>query len=312
MRYRGARRSAQLVGAGISGDIAFQGVHVVDLDAYFERIGYRGTREPNLVLLRSLHRLHPSAIAFESLDPLLGRPVAIDVQSLETKIVRMGRGGYCFEQNGFFLHVLSTLGFAVTPLAARVRWMLQPDAPQTPVSHMPLKTVLPEGTFVCDVGFGGQSPTAPLHLEPGLVQETEHGIYRFCGARTGYDLEMRLPDGWAAMYRFTEEPQTPRDYEVYNWFTATHPASRFVNNLVAARVAGEDRLTLFNTELTLQRRDGRREHRLLGSPTELHGVLTRDFGIRIARAEIENVWRRLPKPADLADAGSQSSEGENR
>jgi N-hydroxyarylamine O-acetyltransferase len=287
-------------------------VHVVDLDAYFERIGYRGTREPNLALLRSLHRLHPSAIAFESLDPLLGRPVAIDVRSLETKLVRMGRGGYCFEQNGLFLHVLSTLGFAVTPLAARVRWMLPPDALQTPVSHMLLKTVLPEGTFVCDVGFGGQSPTAPLHLEPGLVQETEHGIYRFCDARTGYDLEMRLPDGWAAMYRFTEEPQTARDYEVYNWFTATHPASRFVNNLVAARVVGADRLTLFNTELTLQRRDGRREHRLLDGPTELHDVLTRDFGIRIAWAEIDNVWRRLPKPPDLGDAGSQPTEGENR
>jgi N-hydroxyarylamine O-acetyltransferase len=99
---------------------------------------------------------------------------------------------------------------------------------------------------------------------------------------------------------------------VYNWFTATHPASRFVNNLVAARVVGADRLTLFNTELTLQRRDGRREHRSLAGPAELHDVLTRDFGICIARAEIDNVWRRLPNPQDLTDAGLQPSEGENR
>lgn len=285
---------------------------MVDLDAYFERIGYRGTREPNLALLRSLHLLHPSAIAFESLDPLQGRRVAIDVESLENKLVRMGRGGYCFEQNGLFLHVLSALGFVVTPLAARARWMLPVDAPQTPLSHMLLKTALPEGNFICDVGFGGQSPTAPLRLEPELVQETGHGSYRFCKLRSSYDLEMQLPNDWAVMYRFTEEPQTARDYEVYNWFTATHPASRFVNNLVAALVVGADRLTLFNTELTLQRGDGRREHRLLAGPAELHDVLTCDFGIRIAREEIENVWRRLPKQPNAPVAGSQSSEGESR
>src|SRR6202040_4441701 len=102
------------------GNVARGDVQVVDPRAYSKRTGYGGPREPNLALLRSLHRLHPSAIAFECLDPLLGRTVAIDVQSLETKLVRMVRGGYCFEQNGLFLHVLSTL---FTPLAARVRWM---------------------------------------------------------------------------------------------------------------------------------------------------------------------------------------------
>ena len=286
---------------------------MADLDAYFERVGYCGPRAPNLALLSSLHRLHPVAIPFENLDPLLGRPVAIDAHSLENKLIHSARGVYCFEQNGLFLHVLSALGFAVTPLAARVRWMLPPDSPQTPLSHMLLKTDLPEGAFICDVGFGGQSPVAPLRLEPGLEQKTALGTYRLCEARDGYDLEMLLPDGWDAMYRFTMEPQTNLDYEVYNWFTATHPSSRFVNNLVAALVVGENRLTLFNTELTLQRHDGRRERRQIAGAAELCDVLTSDFGIRIARAEIENIWPRLPRPEGGASAREQPSpKEENR
>ena len=69
----------------------------IDLDAYFERVGYSGPREPTLEVLKALELAQPAAIAFESLDPLLGRPVRLDPASLEAKLVRGGRGGYCFE-----------------------------------------------------------------------------------------------------------------------------------------------------------------------------------------------------------------------
>ncbi len=44
----------------------------IDLDAYFERIGYVGERAPTLQVLSALQLAHPSSIPFESLDPLLG------------------------------------------------------------------------------------------------------------------------------------------------------------------------------------------------------------------------------------------------
>jgi hypothetical protein len=71
---------------------------MIDRDAYFERIGYDGARKPTLDTLRALHRLQPQVVAFENLDPLLGRPVRLDAPSLEQKLVHGGRGGYCFEQ----------------------------------------------------------------------------------------------------------------------------------------------------------------------------------------------------------------------
>ena len=266
----------------------------MNLAEYFARIGHDGHRAPDIELLRTLHRLHPAAIPFENLDPLLSRPVLLDLGSLEDKLVHGGRGGYCFEQNGLFLHVLTALGFSVTPLAARVRWMLPDDAPQTPLSHMLLKVGLESGDYICDVGFGGQSPTAPLRLEPGCEQKTPHGIYRHAAHAPGYELQMRLPGGWFSLYRFTEESQGARDYEVFNWYTATHPASRFVNNLVAARVVGESRLTLLNGELAIQHGDGHREHRRLSNSSALHSALTNEFGIRVPRADIEQIWDRLP------------------
>ena len=44
---------------------------VIDLDGYFQRIGYTGERRATLDTLRAIHARHPEAIAFENLNPLL-------------------------------------------------------------------------------------------------------------------------------------------------------------------------------------------------------------------------------------------------
>ena len=51
---------------------------MLDIDAYFRRIGYSGSREPTLETLRALHAHHPLAIPFENLDSLRRRPVHLD------------------------------------------------------------------------------------------------------------------------------------------------------------------------------------------------------------------------------------------
>src|SRR5271165_2145045 len=143
-----------------------------DLDAYLARIGFDGHREPPLHVLRALHRLHPDAIPFENLDPLLGRPVPLDLGALQAKLVGARRGGYCFEQNALFRAALEAIGFAVTPLIARVVWMAAPDRPLGGRNHMLLRVDLAEGPYLADVGFGGQLESTPLRLAPGLEQTT--------------------------------------------------------------------------------------------------------------------------------------------
>lgn len=94
----------------------------IDLDAYFKRIGYEGVRQPTLDTLMAIQLRHTETIAFENLNSLMGWPVRLDAESLQQKLVRDGRGGYCFEHNLLLKHALDALGFRVTGLAARVLW----------------------------------------------------------------------------------------------------------------------------------------------------------------------------------------------
>ena len=71
---------------------------MIDLDAYFARIGYRGPREPTLAALSAIVLAHVQAIPFENLDVLLGRPIDLTPEALERKLIHARRGGYCFEQ----------------------------------------------------------------------------------------------------------------------------------------------------------------------------------------------------------------------
>ena len=269
-------------------------VSAIDLTAYFARIGYSGLAEPTLAVLRDLHARHPARIAFEALDPFLGRPVEIDPAAIQAKLVQGRRGGYCFEQNGLFHDVLAALGFSVSALGARVVWMT--PGRQAPVTHRLTLVDLPgEGSFLADVGFGGQSPTVPLRLEPGLEQETPHGAYRLARDGEVYETQMRLGEGrWEPMYRFTLAPQSPADFEVSNWFTSTHPRGRFTRNLVAARVVGDTRVNLLNASLSVRGPDGAVvEQRALADAQALRAVLEGVMGLDLP-VPAEAIWARLP------------------
>ncbi len=81
----------------------------LDLDAYLRRIEYAGERAPSRATLDALHLAHATHIPFENLDILLGRPIRLDLASLQAKLVAGRRGGYCFEQNLLFAAALGRL-----------------------------------------------------------------------------------------------------------------------------------------------------------------------------------------------------------
>ena len=126
----------------------------IELDAYLARIGHDGPLAPDIATLAALHDAHVRAIPFEAIDPLLGRPVSLDLSAVQDKLVARRRGGYCFEQNLLFKAVLECVGFPVIGLAGRVRWMSPPGAPLGPRTHMFLRVDTPEGAYLADVGFG--------------------------------------------------------------------------------------------------------------------------------------------------------------
>jgi len=251
-----------------------------DLDAYLARIAYTGPRTATLDTLEAIHALHPAAIPFENLNPLLGWPVALDADSLQAKLVAARRGGWCFEHNILFRHALEALGFSVTSLAARVLWNAPPGAPIGPRSHMLLRVDLGRRPYLADVGFGGNVLTAPLRLQPHIAQSTPHERHRLSPLQNGLVLEAALGSQWKPFYRFTLEPQFPADYEVSNWYLCHHPESFFRKSLLAARAIPEARYALFNNALAIHRKSGT-EKRHLASAGALRSSLELDFGLQL-------------------------------
>jgi N-hydroxyarylamine O-acetyltransferase len=253
-----------------------------DLDGYFARIGYTGSRAVNLETLQALHRLHPQTIPFENLNPLLGLPVRLDIASLQQKLVRSRRGGYCFEHNLLFGRVLKELGFRVTGLAGRVLWN-QPSDALPPRSHKVLRVELDGRTYLADVGFG-QTPTGPLLFELEREQATPHEPYRLLQSGEQMTLQVKLGETWTTLYRFDLHEQHQIDYEVANHYVSTYPTSHFVNSLIAARATPEGRYGLRNNRLSMHRLDGTNERRELRSAAEIRAVLDELFGVVVPDA----------------------------
>jgi len=203
------------------------------LAAYLDRIGWSVETTPTLDTLAGLVRAHMQAIPFENLDVLLGRPVSLDLDAIMTKLVHARRGGYCLEHATLFAHVLEELGFGVARHSARVTLVFRRH--EVGRLHMFLTVALPEGVFVVDPGFGGPAALAPVPLTdagldgPGgathwMARDGDHWILRTLIAG-----EAR--DAWVS----TLERDGPADFVVANHYTATHPASPFVNRLMASR-----------------------------------------------------------------------------
>jgi N-hydroxyarylamine O-acetyltransferase len=244
----------------------------IDLDAYFERIGYAGARTPTLETLRELHLLHAQAIPFENLNPLLKRPVNLDAESLERKLVHERRGGYCYELNGLFALALDSLGFRLTRLGARVVYLGDVNA-FPPRTHMLLRVDIGDESWIADVGFGGMVLTSPIRLAVDVQQETPHEPFRIVRWRDEYLMEAKVREAWVPLYRLTLQEQAPSDYELGNWYVSTHPSSLFVNILVASRPAPGLRYALRNNELATHRLNGGTERRTLATAEELRAAL---------------------------------------
>jgi len=268
---------------------------MVDLDAYFARIGYDGPREPSLETLRALQALHPAAIPFESIDCLLDRDIDLSPEAVDAKLIHGGRGGYCFEQNSLFRRVLTALGFETQGLCARARWNM-PAEPLRPRTHMVIRVEIEGVSWLADVGFGGCVITAPMRLETDVQQATAHDVYRLTPIAEGVRLECRREAGWLPAWDLSLDPCVDADYEMANWYTSKFPGSHFRHMLIAARTTADARYALRHNRFAVRP--------LGGEPTlealDVDGMehhLRQTFGLAV-----EPEWRPVLEAAVAAGA----------
>ncbi|GGT14984.1 arylamine N-acetyltransferase family protein [Streptomyces purpureus] len=261
---------------------------LLDLDAYLTRIGHTGERAPTLAALRALHRAHVTSLPFENVDAVLGVPVLVDVESVQRKLVRGRRGGYCYEHVVLFAAALERLGFRFTAMSGRVTLGRDKILPAT---HALLAVTAADDDrrWLCDVGFGG-GPLGPVELADGAAADFDGWRYRLA-RRQGADgidqwwLHEYGPDGWVDRHTFTLNPQYAIDFVVGSHFVGTHPRSPFTKRLFVQRFTAGRHDVLDGSLRTTTLPDGTRTERKI-HPAELPALLTEEFGIDLGSAAL--------------------------
>ncbi len=247
----------------------------MEIDAYLERIGYRGSREPTAETLRQLHRAHLLAVPFDTLDILLGRPIVLSPPSFYDKIVSRRRGGFCYELNGLFAWLLEQLGFKVVLLSARV---FATDEPGPEFDHLVL-LIETEERLIADVGFG-DSFLDPLRLDGGATDAQQDGPYRLTESNSEMVLERRTESGWKPKYIFSLTPHRLAEFTAMSQYHQTSPESPFAGKSVCSLTTPQGRITLTNGNLITTIGE-QREEMEVSSEEDYRELLKTRFGIEL-------------------------------
>jgi arylamine N-acetyltransferase len=182
-------------------------------------------------------------------------------------------------------YVLEELGFGVRRFGARVVWTVAAGAPVPSQTHTLLAVTLPgsQQPLLVDVGFGGQTPTSPIRLETGGVQQTTHEPYRLQDRRDGLVLQALIRGDWQSLYEFATRTAPPIDLKVGSWYVSTHPSSHFVTSLMASLVTADGRCNLSGRNLAIHR-GGATEKVRLDDGSAVVDTLSDRFGINVADA----------------------------
>ena len=217
-------------------------------------------------------------VPFENLNVLLGRPLDLTPSALFEKIVERKRGGYCFELNTLYAHLLSKAGFDPVPMMARV-WLRDPlETP--PRTHLVNRVKIEGEDWISDVGFGGRAARVPLKIEDGYEVDDGDGRIRIqADAQFGYRIS-RFQDGaWADQYTVETEVAHRADILSGNHWTENHPQSHFRLGIGVSLFTLEGRTSFYGGVLTHRGKQTRTQE-ISGLDASLD-VLKSEFGLNL-------------------------------
>jgi N-hydroxyarylamine O-acetyltransferase len=253
------------------------------LHRYLRRIDYSGPLSATRATLHNLHRHHLLAIPFENIDVQMGLVPSLEHDAIYEKIVKHGRGGWCFEMNLLFAWVLREIGIPCDIVGATVGRAA--PATDKPMNHIALVVHLDQ-PYLADVGFGNGFLT-PTPLRDGPFNDgrfefklTNHGKYwRFYNHREN-----------GATYDFETEPLADEQLAHMNRTLATTSESPFVQTLVCTRLHERGMVTLTNAALRIFSPEQITEE-TAASADSFSRILNQHFGL--APERIEALWNRV-------------------
>ena len=222
---------------------------------YLDRLGLTNLAKNQSELLTELHLAHLMKLPFENLDITFGRPIKLTQADIYHKLIIQQRGGFCYELNYGFYVLLTSLGFNVQLLSARV---CHGEDYSEEFSHLLLLVELSNGHVIADVGFGDSFNT-PLVLDGSILTEP-HAMHKIVSEDNHYILLKRqnTPD-WQPQYRFTTVPRQLSDFEPMANYHQTSPESIFTRKTACSMVTDNGRITLSNNKLITTEHDQKTE-----------------------------------------------------
>ncbi|WP_432722382.1 arylamine N-acetyltransferase [Jeongeupia wiesaeckerbachi] len=250
--------------------------------AYLARLGI-GPDGDALARLKQLHRAHVETLPFNNVDLLLGRLPELEPAARFDKVIRRGRGGYCFELNASFAELLQAQGFEVRSAMGRV--LIGGGTPQTRQrSHHLLFVRIGDEEWLADVGFGGGGLIEPIPLRTGMVFEQRQSCFRLLADGDDWLLQSGENDDWSDLYCFDLRPAYPIDFDAANFYIARSPQSLFTNLLLVTRYTAAGQLALAALRF-VRSEHGAKTTETVAHPQRLRQVLADEFGLAVDEAE---------------------------
>ena len=247
------------------------------LENYLKRIGYQGSRELTAKTLDRLIWAHITSVPFENITVFdYDQVPSLDPEDLYEKIVERRRGGYCFELNTAFHHLLMTLGFEAYPVVARVAKI---PGPTRPYAHKGVIASAEGKLWYCDVGFGGPGPKGALEIREGEQTVAGH-VHRVLFRERDLMIQHLNGEEWGNVLCFPLRPIEPCDFIPLNYYIACNPGSTFRQRRTVNLVLPGGSKALSDRHYTLRRGDMVIERDCFDK-TETETLLRDEFGLDV-------------------------------
>ena len=249
----------------------------MDTKTYLKRIGINKIKEPSLEFLTELQNRHLLSIPFEDLDIPDRNRIELDLNRIYNKIIPSRRGGFCYELNGLFHWLLTSLGFKVDMLSARVYNSANDDfGPE--YDHMSLIVHL-DKDYLVDVGFG-DSFRRPIKMPDGETEDVS-GYYKiFKKDSESFELARKENNVFTSQYSFTIKPQMLEAYNEMCAFQQDSPTSHFRTRMLCTIATEKGRVTLSNNSLTIAE-NGYKTRAEINDDSKFSDILKKYFGINL-------------------------------
>ncbi|KAM6149304.1 arylamine N-acetyltransferase 2 [Erethizon dorsatum] len=243
----------------------------MDIEAYFERIGYKNSRNKlDLETLTDILQHQIRTVPFENLNMHCGESMELDLKAIFDQIVRKNRGGWCLQVNHILYWALTTMGFETTMLGGYV-YSTPANKYSSGMIHLLIQVTISGRNYIVDAGFGrSYQMWEPLELISGKDQPQVPAIFRLTEENGIWYLDQIRRDQYIPhqeflnsdllemekyrkIYSFTLEPRTIEDFESINIYLQTSPASVFTSKSFCSLQTPEGVHCLVGWTLTYRR-----------------------------------------------------------